>query len=316
MANKIKQRQPLAAALLSLFMMGLGQLYNGQPRRAAVFFAIAIFPVAFLAPISHLLLSFQGIMAIYAGILITVGIRVFAIIDAFIGARRIGMIELRRYNRWYVYVSVILVIAAIQSAFELAIERPVIAFSIPSGAMQPTLLVGDYVSVDKDAYAGQTPERGDIVVFRKPPENETDYVMRIVGLPGERIQMVNGVLHIDGEAANREPIEDFIENGRRAASQYIETLPGERQHRILETSGDQGFLDNTRLYTVPGASYFLMGDNRDNSADSRVLGPIPEEKLVGKVRILYFSISGGSAFWQVWKWPSEIRYDRIGSMVN
>jgi len=218
-------------------------------------------------------------------------------------------------------------------AFLIAIAVRIVAFepfNIPSGSMKPTLLVGDYLFVSKYTYGysrysfpfGFPPfsgriwespvERGDVAVFRKPPENEIDYIKRIIGLPGDRIQVLDGILHINGEAVERERIEDFVVDAYgREAAQYIETLPNGRTHRILETAGDEGRSDNTDEFTVPAGHYFAMGDNRDNSADSRVIGFIPAENMVGRAEILFFSTDGSAALWEFWKWPFAVRYSRL-----
>ena len=218
-------------------------------------------------------------------------------------------------------------------AFAIAIVVRVVAFepfNIPSGSMMPTLLEGDYLFVSKYSYGysrysflfGFPPfkgrvwespvERGDVAVFRKPPENEQDYIKRIIGLPGDRIQVLDGVLHINGEAVEREKIEDFaVDRYGRAVTQYIETLPNGRRHLILESSGDDGHLDNTAEFVVPEGHYFGMGDNRDNSSDSRVFGVIPAENMVGRAEILFFSTDGSAAIWEPWKWPFATRYSRL-----
>jgi signal peptidase I len=222
-------------------------------------------------------------------------------------------------------------------AFAIALVIRVVAFepfNIPSGSMKPTLLIGDYLFVSKYSYGysrysfpfGFPPfsgriferpvQRGDVVVFRKPPEDEVDYIKRIIGLPGDRIQMVNGILHINGEAVKRERIEDFVDSSGRAIPQYIETLPNGRKHRILEMLGDTGYSDNTGVYTVPEGEYFAMGDNRDNSADSREIGFVPAENLIGKAQILFFSADESASFWQFWKWPFAIRYGRLFEGIN
>lgn len=217
-------------------------------------------------------------------------------------------------------------------AVRVAVFEP---FNIPSGSMKPTLLVGDYLFVSKYSYGysrysfpfGYPPfsgriwespvERGDVAVFRKPPENEIDYIKRIIGLPGDRIQVVKGILHINGEAVKRERIEDFVvDSYGRKAVQYIETLPNGRTHGILEDEGDKGRLDDTAEYIVPEGSYFAMGDNRDNSSDSRVIGFVPAENMVGRAEILFFSTDGSAALWEVWKWPFAIRYSRLFNGVE
>ena len=207
-------------------------------------------------------------------------------------------------------------------------------FNIPSGSMIPTLLVGDYLFVSKYSYGfskhslpfslplfegrifESRPERGDVAVFKLPLDNRTDYIKRIIGLPGDRIQVVAGVLHINGAPAKRRRLGDFPGEGpgKRAAIQYQETLPGDVVHRIIETQGDFGQLDNTPVYTVPNGHYFAMGDNRDSSLDSRVLnhvGFVPAENLVGRAEFLFFSTNGTARIWEVWKWPITIRYGRL-----
>src|ERR1700751_225082 len=162
-------------------------------------------------------------------------------------------------------------------------------FNIPSGSMIPTLLVGDYLFVSKYSYGythysfpfsppifsgrilGQPVSRGDVVVFRLPKDDSTDYIKRVIGLPGERIQMIDGVLHINGEPVKRERVDDFIETeeGTRASrvKRWRETLPNGVSYTTLDLV-DNGFYDNTPGYQVPAGPFFMMGDNRDNSPPS------------------------------------------------
>jgi len=205
-------------------------------------------------------------------------------------------------------------------------------FNIPSGSMKPTLLVGDYLFVSKTTYGYSrhslpfslplipgrilydSPERGDVFVFKKPPENNTDYIKRVVGLPGDTIQVLGGILHINGKAVSRRRIEDFVELDAYGVSsrtpQFIETLPNGVQHKILEADGDTARLDKTKVYTVPEDHFFAMGDNRDNSSDSRVFGFVPKENLVGPAEFLFFSIDN-SAPWKIWTWFDKLRPERI-----
>jgi signal peptidase I len=209
-------------------------------------------------------------------------------------------------------------------------------FNIPSGSMVPTLLVGDYLFVSKSSYGyskhslmfslplipGRVwftkPKRGDVAVFKLPSDNSTDYIKRIIGLPGEQIQMKNGRLFINGKIVQRERVDDFVQTGFngniKMTAQYKETLPNGKIHNILEEWGDKGPLDNTGVYNVPNGHYFAMGDNRDNSQDSRVLpavGFIPKENLVGLAKILFFSTNGGARIWEIWNWPIAIRFKRL-----
>jgi signal peptidase I len=225
-------------------------------------------------------------------------------------------------------------------------------FSIPSGSMVPTLLVGDYLFVSKFSYGYSSksvgvgflerwfgipmpkgrlfenlPQRGDVVVFKLPTDGATDYVKRLIGLPGDKIQMKEGRLYINGTLIDRTRDGTYNVDGddleadhpyfRRLFSSegilYKETLPEGKIHPILEMS-DEGRLDNTRVYTVPAGHYFMMGDNRDNSQDSRVqsrVGFVPEENLVGRASFIFFSLKNGAAFWKFWLWPSHIQPDRV-----
>jgi signal peptidase I len=202
-------------------------------------------------------------------------------------------------------------------------------FNTPSASNKPTMLVGDYIFVSKYAYGyshyslpfsppwfsgriwAAEPQRGDVVVFRLPKDDKFDYVKRIVGLPGDRIQMIDGLLYINGDPVKRERVEDFIniEDGKSTADkQWHETLPNGASYATLDLV-DNGFADNTRLFTVPPGEYFVLGDNRDNSTDSRFsqVGMIPFENLIGRVAMIYYSVELGSG---------AIRFDRIGKAVR
>jgi signal peptidase I len=225
-------------------------------------------------------------------------------------------------------------------------------FNIPSPSMYPTLMVGDYLFVSKLSYGyskysfnfsfgmggyslfkccdfidfpsravlAEAPERGDVAVFKYPKDTSIDYIKRVIGLPGDRIQMKEGVLHINGDAVKKERVEDYFDPdgkvGNGTVQQFEETLPNGVKYRVLDFGMTAP--DNTIEYVVPEKHYFLMGDNRDNSADSRYLdlaGYVPEENLVGRADILFFSLSPNTPIWQFWKWPFAIRWGRFFNLL-
>jgi signal peptidase I len=216
-------------------------------------------------------------------------------------------------------------------------------FSIPSGSMEPTLQVGDYLFVSKFSYGFSRyslpfslplipgpdrllfhqPERGDVVVFKWPGDNSTDYIKRLIGLPGDHIQVKQGVLYINGEAAKRERKGTYLYTGEgggvEALTQYVETLPGGRQH-LIALEGDDEPAENTPEFVVPPATYFMMGDDRDKSSDSRVptsrVGFVPAENLVGRARFIFFSTTNYGQWWEIWKWPYTIRFDRLFTAIH
>lgn len=198
-----------------------------------------------------------------------------------------------------------LVALAVQSLF-------VEPFFIPSDSMTPTLMAGDYVFVMKAGYGHSKfsftvalnflngrfqpamPKRGDVVVFRLPQDNGVSYAKRVVGLPGDSVQLEDGVLYVNGQAAALRDEGDYTVQtlyGPVVAREYEETLPGGRKEQILKTT-DEGFLNNTPVYTVPAGELFVLGDNRDDSIDSRFsdIAYVPEENVVGRVALIFFSV--------------------------
>jgi signal peptidase I len=214
-------------------------------------------------------------------------------------------------------------------------------FNIPSGSLIPTLLIGDYLFVSKYSYGyshfslpsfldlapgmmpgrlfASQPKRGDIIVFKLPRDGETDYIKRLIGLPGDKVQVIKGRLYINGAIVERTPLPPYAmtDGGPANVAHYEETLPGGVKHEIIQLNGDDGEYDNTGVYTVPPGNYFMMGDNRDNSLDSRVpperegVGYVPFENLIGRAEVIFFSVEEGEPAWEVWRWPWTVRWNRL-----
>jgi signal peptidase I len=242
---------------------------------------------------------------------------------------------------WGETLSVILQALAIALVVRTLLFQP---FNIPSGSMIPTLEVGDYLFVSKYSYGysrysipfgpplfngrilASPPQRGDVVVFKLPRDNETDYIKRVIGMPGDKIEMKKGRLYINDTLVPREAIEkaqtEDLYGHFGPVPTYIETLPNGVKHKIIEIQGDDGFNDNAGPFVVPADHYFMMGDNRDNSTDSRVpadqggVGYVPFENLEGKAQVLFFSVGQGAAGWEFWRWPQTLRLSRMFQSVK
>jgi len=228
-------------------------------------------------------------------------------------------------------------------------------FNIPSASMYPTLNIGDYLFVSKLSYGygkysfnfqfggfsgeplikccsfvdfpgrkvwADVPQRGDVAVFKYPQDLSVDYIKRVIGLPGDHIQMKNGVLFINGQAVKKERVEDYFDPKTDSGSgplvgQFRETLPNGVSYNVLDFGVTD--MDNTIEYVVPESHYFMMGDNRDNSQDSRFLdkvGYVPIENFVGKADVIFFSFKPDASLFRPWEWPFEIRWSRFFNWVH
>ena len=245
---------------------------------------------------------------------------------------------------WSILLAVLLAVTIRTFGFQ--------AFVIPSGSMKPNLLISDFLFVSKYSFGYSKyalpfspplfdgrimeldkPKLGDVVVFRGPRDPDTDYIKRVIGLPGDRIQMREGILYINDQACPLEPVGTFTDDlwtkqagpnddqeiryvgqeHERHIPMFVETLPNGLKHTIIKKDEfGQGRFDNTQEYIVPEGHYFMMGDNRDESGDSRILnniGYVPADHLIGKAQIIWFSTT--ARWWEVWKWPFAIRFGRL-----
>ena len=247
----------------------------------------------------------------------------------------------RRESGWWETTKVVLQALALAMVVRIFFYQP---FNIPSGSMKSTLLVGDYLFVSKLSYgysrfsfpfgfnlfSGRVftgePKRGDVVVFKLPRDNATDYIKRVIGLPGDEVQMREGVLYINGQAVPKRRVRDFLthedDGPPRRIARFEETLPNGVKYLVLDAEPNGPF-DNTSVYKVPAGHYFMMGDNRDNSTDSRAswgVGYVPFENLVGRAEIIFFSAAfdDPDAFRILapWRWPFDIRWERFFKIVR
>jgi len=212
-------------------------------------------------------------------------------------------------------------------------------FNIPSGSMIPTMLVGDYLFVSKYSYGyskysfpfgvapinerifEKTPKRGDVIVFRKPGDESVDYIKRLIGTPGDVVQVKQGILYVNGKSANRVKTNIGMINNiygvKNFFTQYKENFEDSNFHQIIESSDTDPY-DNTIEFKVPKDHFFFMGDNRDNSRDSRTseVGFVPKRNLIGKAQIIFFSHDNSASFYEFWKWHKSIRFSRIGKAIE
>jgi len=255
----------------------------------------------------------------------------------------------KKEEGWFETARVIVEALVIALVVRTVLFQP---FNIPSGSLIPTLLIGDYLFVSKYSYGYShyslpgfldlapsampgrlfysPPKRGDIVVFRPPGDAEEDFIKRVIGLPGDKIQMIHGRLYINGQMTPREEIAPYVTDDpyghQSKVAHYLETLPDSSgapegvTHEIIQRDGDEGALANTQLFQVPKDSFFMMGDNRDNSSDSRVVGGVvgyvPKENLIGRAEIIFFSIGDDASAWQIWRWPTSVRWSRLFHRIH
>ena len=297
---RIVKRHWWIALPISL-ISGIGYLYVGHPKR---FLAYNIFSLLALAA---LYFDPFGLTTNPTFVFTLLALAFVILAVVIIDTTRLAVTQksyrLRWYNRWWLYlVSLAVVIGLSFLPDVIGPSAPAIRnFSVPSSSNLPTLRVDETFIVDNRSYATTDPKRGDMAIFKLPRDNETDFIKRIVGLPGDKIQMIAGVLHVNGEPVKRERIADFLtadsgcifseEKKAFEIPRYAETLPNGVRYETLDCKANtQG--DDTDVFEVPDGHYFVMGDNRDNSADSRfphVVGFVPRENIYAKAAFVLYS---------------------------
>lgn len=277
-------RSRWAAAALSLLCPGLGQVYATRRDRGLTIVGVAVAVqgaavAATLPPPSPL--SFALLLAMVA---VYLGLYLFAFVDAIRCAGRWRHAPLGLWNQRWVYVFAVVGWSAVTQITSSLIEqqKQFAAYTIPAQSMAPGLVPGDYLVAQRDHFANREPQYGDVAVFTKPGPEPIPYVKRVVGLPGDRVQLTDGRLLINGQAMPQR------EDGPNV---FVESLPNGHSYRV-RIDNRRHFMENTPVYQVPAGSYFLLGDNRENSADSRFtdeIGFVPRSALHDRALFLFWA---------------------------
>lgn len=279
-----KPRKPWLAGLLSLIQPGLGQLYNGEIRKALIFYSLPLL----LVPAGIICIHTEFIrvfMATY--LLLALTYYFYAVSDSIKTAKKYkNQYEPKKFNKAYVYIGAYLLVAIVSTSLSAVMKSNFVqAFKISSAAMEPTLLLGDHVLTDRSKSA-RKPNRGDLIAFEYPEDPTKDFIKRVVAVGGDTVEIRNKELLVNGKAVS----EPYIVHNE------ADVVPAKENHR-----------DNYGPTTIPEGEYFGMGDNRDRSYDSRFWGTIPQNKIKGSVKSIY------------WSWDKEkfaVRWNRVGVKVQ
>jgi signal peptidase I len=306
-----RNRHPIWAASISFFLSPeLGMFYLGRGRLGIIYVAISLL-ISYALPFT---LGHQEIdYPLWASILVFCVYRAAAGAHVYITAKRqpprARYPWYARFYNWILYLWLLPIVVAL-----LVRNLLVQPFSIPANSMRPTLQQGDYLAAEKLTYGlgrysimfalgperrwgGRLPYRGEVIIFAFPPEPEISYVSRVIGLPGDRVQLREGRLYLNGEMVDRQPRLDPAVQLEDGETLYAERLPDGLEHMIIET-GDDARGDNTAEWLVPAGHYFVMGDNRDNSLDSRFgVGFVPAENIEAKPFFIVYSDVKPERWW-------------------
>ena len=340
------QRKSWLAGLLSLFMPGLGQVYNGQALKGVLFYCLYGM-VVLVCVVILLELSFAPLNIVLPLGVILAGY-LYILVDAIKTARRQREIfQPKWYNRWYVYLAILgLVAFIIQPTASATIRKVgVQAFTIPAASMQPTLLVGDHILVNKLRYRLTPPQRFDIIVFHYPWEKDRDFIKRVIGLPGDRVLVRDGHVVVNDQPL-QEPYVSYTTKPRQEQGNFGPVVVP-KKGALIEIRGDKRLYLQGEPVPIPAGSfqprddrvlksglevfygallppgttlqqplaprpvehdyYFVLGDHRDNSRDSRYWGFVPQANILGSAQRLYWSWDRATA---------HVRWERLGQSVR
>lgn len=296
----MKIRRPWLAFGMSMVCPGLGQLYNGNG-----ILALTAFPVGIIFALTTTFYFFGDLKMLLQALCISLVIDFVYAVHAYREAKRLGAVNLKPFQRWWLYLGFLVVSYGIPDGYGKIYPSRFLSFQIPSESMLPNLLVGDRLVADGWAYWGKDPARGDIVVFDYPKDTSIKYVKRLVALPGETVEMREGEIYVNGarmEQRRNGAVKVSSEGWSR--EEFLEKL-GEKEHSMYRTQ--PAAPGDFAPVVVPEGKFFVMGDNRDRSSDSRVWGFVSREHLIGRMAYVFFS-------WDTNE--SRIRTERIGLKVE
>ncbi len=314
----MKRRRPWVAFILTQFCPGLGQLYNGDLRWViysfALSFGLALFSVIYL---------FDSLAKLLIAITLALLVDLWLSIQAFLAAKRIGAVELKWYQRWWARSLFVVLVYGVPDFYGLVLPSRIRSFQIPSESMVPNLLVGDRLIADGWSYWWNGPKRGDVIVFDYPRDPSIKYVKRLIGLPGDKVEVKAGELFLNGALVPRRRAvgDGKILGSSHNAIEYVENLEG-LDHTLYRALPEN--VDSFGPVTVPPNKYFMMGDNRDHSSDSRVWGFVDREQIIGRMNYVYFPWDQEAYDFVREDNPADllaairagIRSDRFGKKVN
>lgn len=281
-----KPRNGFIAFLLSLLLPGLGQVYNGQPKKAAAFFGL-LFLFLLIFGLTHGTTLFYGLLTLF---IIEVTLRIYIIIDGVKNAIRQKDYVLKPYNTWYYHLLIAIGMLVILMACDISTILGTQTFKNSTTSNNPTLQVGDCLVADMRAYKNNEPNYGDIVVYSRP--DGQIYTFRVVGLPNDNIELVDNIVSINGKPVKATFIKELI-NDDMPVAEFEEELPNGHKHLIYKFKQPyDSIMTNIKNIVVPSGSYYLLGDNRDNAADSRYEGFISKDRIKGRIIYSYWGRTG------------------------
>jgi len=279
--NIIKPRNGFIAFILSLLFPGLGQVYNGQPKKAILFFSlILLIPILF--GLSRVVTSFEGLLLL---LVIQIAFSLYIIIDAVYNAMRQKEYVLKSYNTWYYHLLIAIGMFAIMMVYDIGAVLGVQTFKLPNPSNMPTFQVGDLVIADMRAYQNNKPDYGDIIVYSRP--DGQIYTFRVVGLPNDTVDLIDNIVSVNGKPGKATFVKEAVNNGL-SILEYEEELPNGHKHLIYKNKHPyDSTKTNIKNIIVPPDSYYLLGDNRDIAADSRYEGFVGEYRIKGRIVYSY-----------------------------